>query len=96
MENLTFTVTAAEALDVDVPAGRMHILQSFKSLHASLRHVTWKTQQTEGGDPTQHVDFMGGFSKAFNSMTQQLQEAFARIERLNQKSSNRVHCHDRC
>ncbi len=74
-------------LDFDVPAGRMHILQSFKNLHANLRHLTWKTQQIAGGDLTQHIDFMGGFSKAFNSMTQQLKEAFAKIDRQNQQLS---------
>lgn len=72
-------------LDFDVPAGKMQILQSFKNLHANLRHLTWKTQQIAGGDLTQHVDFMGGFSTAFNSMTQQLQEAFAKIDRQNQR-----------
>lgn len=75
-------------LDVDVPAGKMHILQSFKNLHANLRHLTWKTQQIAGGDLSQHVDFMGGFSTAFNSMTQQLQEAFAKIDRQNQDLSH--------
>jgi serine phosphatase RsbU (regulator of sigma subunit) len=74
-------------LDFDVPAGKMHILQSFKNLHANLRHLTWKTQQIAGGDLSQHVDFMGGFSKAFNSMTQQLQEAFTKIDRQNQDLS---------
>lgn len=74
-------------LDFDVPAGKMHTLQSFKNLHANLRHLTWKTQQIAGGDLTQHIDFMGGFSKAFNSMTQQLKEAFAKIERQNQELS---------
>ncbi len=67
-------------LDVNAPAGKMHVLQSFKNLHANLRHLTWKTQQIAGGDLSQHVDFMGDFSKAFNSMTQQLREAFAKIE----------------
>ena len=71
-------------LDLKVPAGKMHVLQSFKNLHANLRHLTWKTQQISGGDLSQHVDFMGDFSKAFNSMTHQLQEAFAKIERQNQ------------
>jgi len=71
-------------LDLNVPAGRMHVLQSFKNLHANLRHLTWKTQQIAGGDLSQRVDFMGDFSNAFNSMTQQLQEAFAKIERQNQ------------
>lgn len=71
-------------LDLDVPAGRMHVLQSFKNLHANLRHLTWKTQQIAGGDLSQHVDFMGDFSTAFNSMTHQLREAFAKIERQNE------------
>jgi serine phosphatase RsbU (regulator of sigma subunit) len=71
-------------LDLNVPAGRMHVLQSFKNLHANLRHLTWKTQQIAGGDLSQHVDFMGDFSKAFNSMTHQLREAFAKIERQNE------------
>ena len=71
-------------LDLDVPAGRMHVLQSFKNLHANLRHLTWKTQQIAGGDLSQHVDFMGDFSAAFNSMTNQLREAFAKIKRQNE------------
>ena len=75
-------------LDFAVPAGKMHVLQSFKNLHANLRHLTWKTQQIAGGDLTQHIDFMGGFSKAFNSMTQQLKEAFAKIDRQNQDLSH--------
>ncbi len=72
-------------LDFDVPAGRMHVVQSFKNLHANLRHLTWKTQQIAAGDLSQRVDFMGDFSTAFNSMTRQLQEAFARIDRQNQE-----------
>jgi serine phosphatase RsbU (regulator of sigma subunit) len=71
-------------LNFDGPTGRMHIIQSFKNLHANLRHLTWKTGQIAGGDLTQHVDFMGDFSKSFNSMTQQLQQAFAEIDRQNQ------------
>ena len=71
-------------LDLDVPAGKMHVLQSFKNLHANLRHLTWKTQQIARGDLSQHVDFMGDFSAAFNSMTHQLREAFAKIERQNE------------
>jgi serine phosphatase RsbU (regulator of sigma subunit) len=80
-------------LDVAVPAGKMHLLQSFKNLHANLRHLTWKTQQIAGGDLTQQVDFMGDFSKAFNSMTHQLKEAFEKIDRQNQdlsRANNRM------
>jgi class 3 adenylate cyclase len=74
-------------VDFDPPLGKMQILQSFKNLHANLRHLTWKTQQIAAGDFTQQVDFMGHFSEAFNSMTQQLQSAFAKIERQNQELS---------
>jgi serine phosphatase RsbU (regulator of sigma subunit) len=78
-------------LDLNIPAGRMHVLQSFKNLHANLRHLTWKTQEIAGGDLSQHVDFMGDFSLAFNSMTQQLREAFAKIEQQNQELSRANH-----
>ena len=74
-------------LDFDPPQGGMHILQSFKNLHANLRHLTWKTQEIASGDLSQKVDFMGSFSKAFNSMTQQLRDAFAKIEQQNQELS---------
>jgi serine phosphatase RsbU (regulator of sigma subunit) len=74
-------------LDLHIPAGSMQVLQSFKNLHANLRHLTWKTQQIAGGDLSQQVDFMGDFSKAFNSMTRQLKEAFAKIDRQNQDLS---------
>jgi diguanylate cyclase (GGDEF)-like protein len=35
---------------------------------ANLRHLTWQVEQVARGDFTQRVDFMGDFSKAFNSM----------------------------
>ncbi len=82
--DITATLSKGD-LDFDPPMGRMHVLQSFKNLHANLRHLTWKTQQLAGGDLTQTVDFMGHFSEAFNSMTEQLQSAFAKIERQNQE-----------
>lgn len=70
-------------LDYDPPAGKMRVLQSFKSLQASLRHLTWKTQQIANGDFNQRVDFMGDFSAAFNSMTQQLEQAFTDLKHAN-------------
>ena len=50
------------------------IASSLKSLQASLRHLTWQTQQIAEGDYQQHVKFMGDFDSAFNSMIQQLEE----------------------
>ena len=66
-------------LDAEPPAGSGAAVQALKNLHANLRHLTWKTQQIAKGDFSQQVDFMGGFSEAFNSMTRQLAEAKAII-----------------
>ena len=79
-----FSLSRGE-LDYTPPKGKMRILQSFKGLQASLRHLTWKTQQIAGGDFSQRVDFMGDFSVAFNSMTRQLEQAFADLERANRE-----------
>jgi len=51
------------------------LIGSLKSLHASLRHLTWQTKQIAQGDLTQRVDFMGEFSEAFNSMVEHLDTA---------------------
>lgn len=72
-------------LDYEAPKGKMTILQSFKSLQASLKHLTWVTQQITSGDFNHHVNFMGDFSKAFNEMTRQLKEAFETIQKQNEK-----------
>lgn len=72
-------------LDFMPPRGQMHVLQSVKNMHANLRHLTWKTQQIAQGDFGQQIDFMFAFSEAFNSMVQQLKEAFERIEEQRNK-----------
>jgi PAS domain S-box-containing protein len=46
-----------------------------KALQSNLRHLTWQTSMVADGDFSQRVDFMGDFSKAFNKMTRQLEEA---------------------
>jgi len=56
----------------DVPPRSNEIASPLKSLHASLKHLTWQTQQIAEGDYVQHVDFMGEFSDAFNKMIEQL------------------------
>lgn len=59
-------------LDINnIPRGN-EFIAPLKALHASLRHLTWQTQQVAKGDYKQHVDFMGDFSDAFNEMTAQL------------------------
>jgi len=64
--------------------GRMAVVQSLKTLQSNLRHLNWKTQQIAGGDLEQKVDFMGDFSIAFNSMTQQLKDSYEELDRRNQ------------
>jgi len=61
-------------LDVSVPSANNEIAAPLKSLHASLRHLTWQAQQIAKGDFQQRVDFMGDFSESFNVMAQQLEE----------------------
>ncbi|RUM47158.1 MAG: hypothetical protein DSY80_01160, partial [Desulfocapsa sp.] len=61
-------------LDADIPAGNL-LASPFKQLQSSLRHLTWQTQQIARGDFKQHVDFMGDFSRAFNTMTSTLKES---------------------
>jgi signal transduction histidine kinase/CheY-like chemotaxis protein len=77
-------------LNLTLPKGKMLILQTVKQLHASLRHLTWKTQQIARGDFSQEVDFMGDFSIAFNSMTEQLKDAFAERKKTNEILQKRV------
>jgi adenylate cyclase len=64
--------------------GRMPVVQSLKALQSNLRHLTWKTQQIAAGDLGQRVDFMGDFSTAFNSMTEQLKDSYQELERRNE------------
>lgn len=89
VEYLAFAKTldqiAQGELDVTPVASRMAVAQSLKTLHSNLRHLTWKTQQVADGDLSQQVDFMGAFSQAFNSMTQQLKESREQLLALNEQ-----------
>ena len=82
---LIFTLARGD-LSFEPPKGKMSILQSFKNLQASLRHLTWTTQQIAKGDFNHEVDFMGDFSAAFNSMTQQLNESFAERKKVTEEA----------
>lgn len=60
-------------LEIALPTTNNRLAFPLKALHASLRHLTWQTQRVARGDYRQRVDFMGAFSQAFNTMTQQLE-----------------------
>ncbi len=87
--DLIYTLSRGD-LNFEAPKGKMLILQSFKNLQASLKHLTWSTQQIAKGDFSHEVDFMGDFSAAFNSMTQQLKDSFTERKKANEALQNRV------
>jgi len=76
---------AVGELNIPRVASRMEVVQSLKTLQSNLTHLTWKTQQVAAGDLEQKVDFMGDFSIAFNSMTQQLKDSREQLLRLNEQ-----------
>ncbi|MGN0306138.1 MAG: diguanylate cyclase [Lachnospiraceae bacterium] len=61
-------------LSKEAPDGENVIAAPMKELQGSLRHLTWQVQQIAKGDYSQKVDFMGDFSEAFNTMTEQLSQ----------------------
>lgn len=77
-------------LGVAAPSPENELAAPLKSLQANLKHLTWQSQQVAKGDYMQHVDFMGEFAEAFNTMTRQLaarQRALeAEIENGRQKT----------
>ena len=86
--DLIYTLSRGD-LNFELPKGKLLMLQSLKNLQASLRHLTWTTQQIAKGDFSHEVDFMGEFSVAFNSMTQQLKDSFTERKRANEALQNR-------
>ena len=51
-----------------------------KSLCASLRNLTWQSQQVAKDDYKQRINFMGDFSNAFNTMIEQLADREKKLE----------------
>ena len=72
------------------PKGSMRVIQSLKSLQASLLNLTWTTQQIAKGEFDHSVNFMGEFSEAFNRMTQQLKISFQEREKATQALHDQV------
>lgn len=61
-------------LSVEFPSKENLFCAPLKNLHANLNHLTWQAQQIAGGDYSQHIDYLGDFSVAFNQMIVQLKE----------------------
>ena len=80
-EYYTFANALAHGdLSVSPPPPENELAAPLKTLHASLRHLTWQSQQVAKGDYKQHVDFMGEFADAFNTMIKQLAERQEKLE----------------
>lgn len=67
-------------LDVATPSRHNFMAGNLKELHSILRHLTWQAEQVANGDYTQHVDYLGDFSEAFNKMIAQLAEREQKIK----------------
>jgi len=67
-------------LSATAPPPENELVAPLKSLHASLKHLTWQTKQVAKGDYNQHVDFMGEFADAFNTMIEQLADRQRKLE----------------
>lgn len=65
------TALSRGILDVTPPRGNA-LMSPFKQLQSNLLHLTWQAGRIARGDLSQHVDFLGEFSDAFNSMIESL------------------------
>ena len=71
--------------------GRDNFLcENLKNLHANLNHLTWQAKQVANGDYSQTVSYLGEFSDAFNTMTEQLREREMRLKEETEKEKARV------
>ena len=61
-------------LSVEVPERENFLCDNLKNIHANLNHLTWQAKQVAKGDYSQTVSYLGEFSEAFNTMTNQLKE----------------------
>ena len=84
-----FSLSRGE-LDRSHPSRGNELAAPLKSLHATLKHIAWQTQQISGGDYDQHIDFMGEFSDAFNEMIAQLSERRNEMEAESKSNKERM------
>lgn len=79
----TFALAVGQG-DLDRPLTcKGRLAGALKALQASLLHLTWQTERVAAGDFSQRVDFMGAFSRAFNSMVGALDDARRQLAQQN-------------
>ena len=74
-----------------LPHPENEIAAPLKALHASLKHLTWQTQQVARGDYQQQVNFMGDFAQAFNTMTIQLNQRRTALLQEIENNKQKLH-----
>lgn len=79
VKNFAGALTKGE-LDLEYPSLENELAATLKDLHATLRHITWQSQQVAKGDYSQRIEYMGAFSEAFNTMTMQLAQRQQALE----------------
>lgn len=83
-------------LSVVCPAKDNLLCTNLKNLHANLNHLTWQAKQVAEGDYSQHVSYLGEFSEAFNTMTEQLREReLLLIEEAERKKNEAMQMKDK-
>jgi len=78
-------------LSVPAPPVENELTAPLKSLHASLKHLTWQSKQVAKGDYKQRVDFMGEFADSFNTMIEQLADRQRKLEDEIEASRKKAH-----
>lgn len=61
-------------LSAEAPGRDNFLCENLKNIHANLNHLTWQAKQVAKGDYSQKVSYLGEFSEAFNTMTEQLKQ----------------------
>ena len=84
-----FSISRGE-LDCKPPTRGNELAAPLKSLHATLKHLTWQAQQISQGDYDQNINFMGEFSEAFNKMVTQLAERRSEMEFEAERNKERM------
>ena len=77
-------------LSIDFPRSGSSLYSGLKNLHANLKHITWQAGQVSKGDYSQRVSFLGEFSEAFNTMTEQLKVREAQLKAEIQRAERRA------
>ena len=72
-------------LSAPTPGKDNFLCENLKNIGADLKHLTWQAKQVAKGDYSQHVSFLGEFSEAFNTMTDQLREREREMQEETQR-----------